>query len=105
MEILNLTPHEVTLLDFDDSVLMRIPSTGLARVSTESVVVGVVNGIPLTHTTYGEVEGLPEQREDVLLIVSGLIRSACPDRTDLCQPGLQVRDGEGRVIGCRSLDM
>lgn len=33
MEIVNLTPHEVKVLDDDDSVIAIFPSSGVARAS------------------------------------------------------------------------
>ena len=66
--------------------------------------VGDVDGIPVYVTTFGEVVDLPEEEEGRYYIVSALVRAAAPGRQDLLSPGDPVRDGEGRVIGCRSFD-
>lgn len=111
-EVLNVTPHAVGFFDKEATPLLEVASTGLARVSATTSVVGYlrINGvlIPQTHTEYGEIEGLPDQVEGRLIIVSGMIVSALAQqgihRADLFVPGMQLRDEQGRVIGCRSLD-
>lgn len=111
-EVLNVTPHTVGFFDEEATPLLEVPSTGLARVSAQTSVVGYlrINGtlIPQTHTQYGEVEGLPEPQEGTIIVVSGMIVSALAQqgirRADLFVPGMQLRDEAGRVIGCRSLD-
>ena len=64
---------------------------------------GEVNGIALSRVTFGEVTGLPDPVEGTLYIVSALVRSALPARTDLASPGDLVRDAAGAVIGCKGL--
>lgn len=59
--------------------------------------------IPTTRTVFGRPVGLPEPKTDVWLIVSQLVKSALPDRTDLLVPTDIVRDANGSIIGCRSL--
>jgi hypothetical protein len=102
MKILNYTPHEINLIK-ENGYSISIPSTGIARVSSTEKVVSTLDGITETETVYGEVEGLPAPADDTIIIVSRLVLSRCPDRSDFRAPGLQVRDDEGRVIGCKSL--
>ena len=59
--------------------------------------------VPLTRTTFGEVQGLPDPADDTLYVVSRLVISAVPDRTDLVSPDGAVRDDQGRIIGCTAL--
>jgi hypothetical protein len=99
-KIINLTPHTINVVL--DNKTIEIPSSGVARCSQTTVPVGEINGIPLTSTTFGEVIDLPEPTEDTLFVVSRLIMSACPTRTDLLVPNDMVRDEEGKVIGCKS---
>lgn len=111
-EAVNLTPHPIGFVDQDNQLLLTVESTTVARVSAQTTTVGyfVINGvqIPRTHTVYGQVEGLPDPTPGVIYIVSGMIVSALASqgihRDDLLVPGMQVRDEQGRVIGCRSLD-
>lgn len=112
VEAVNLTPHPIGFVDQDNQPLLTVESTAVARVSSQTSVVGYfrINGIqvPRTHTEYGQVEGLPDPTHGVIYIVSGMIVSALASqgihRDDLLVPGQQVRDDQGRVIGCRSLD-
>ena len=112
VEAINLTPHPIGFVDESNQPLLTVPTTTVARVSAQTTTVGyfVINGvqIPRTHTVYGEVEGLPDPTPGVIYIVSGMIVSALASqgihRDDLLVPGMQVRDEQGRVIGCRSLD-
>lgn len=102
MKIINLTPHAVTVAGITIE-----PSGIVARVSATTADAGSVdfNGtsIPLTTTVYGEVQGLPDQRDDTLLIVSSMVAARCKDRTDVFIPNEPIRDAEGRIIGCKSL--
>lgn len=102
MNIVNLTPHEVNFIT--DAGTITIPASGiLARVTTKTVTVGEINGIPVTSTEFGEVEGLPAPTPDTVYIVSSLVASRVPDRNDVFIPNESVRDENGRIIGCRSL--
>lgn len=110
--LINLTPHTINLVAEDGTQLLSLESQGVARVASTTEVVGYLQvggvAVPQTHTTFGEVEGLPDPTSGVGYVVSNMIISALAQqgirRTDLFTPGLQVRDEQGRVIGCRSLD-
>lgn len=104
--VVNLTPHAITILSrWDGKVLARYePEETPARVSSETVHMGDLNGIPVTQTIFGEVTGLPPEEENTWYIVSRMVAEAAKGRVDLLVPGLQVRDDDGRVIGCQSLD-
>ena len=75
----------------------------MARVSSQAVTVGEVNGIPLTRVSFGAVVDLPPPVEGTIYIVSALVRSAVPNRLDVASPGELVRDSAGAVLGCKSL--
>ena len=47
------------------------------------------------------VYGLPHRRDNIFYIVSRVVAEARRDRDDLIIPDETVRDGEGRIIGCR----
>lgn len=110
--VINLTPHTINLVTEDGTQLLSLESQGVARVASTTEVVGYLQvggvAVPQTHTTFGEVEGLPDLTSGVGYVVSNMIISALAQqgirRNDLFTPGLQVRDDQGRVIGCRSLD-
>ena len=101
VEIINLTPHAVNLILSTGT--LTIPSEGLTRCSQQDVLVGNIAGIDITETSYGEVQGLPEPRENTYYIVSRLVLNACRDRNDLLVPNELVRDDKGNIIGCQSL--
>ncbi len=105
MQIINLTPHTVVVAADFNSSRVEFPSEGVARVSTSSVATGVVNGIEVVTTTYGEVEGLPEPQEGVVYLVSMVVGQVpaiklrpdvlCPDTS----PAACVRYPNGYIVG------
>ncbi len=104
VEIVNLTPHEITVYDAaGESVLQVIPSSGVARAAQTREPLDSINGIPVSKTGYGAVEGLPDRRDGVVYIVSVLTAQAAPDRTDLYIVDELVRDDTGRILGCKAL--
>lgn len=100
--IINLTPHTVNILIGDKQINIE-PSGTVARCYVERDTIGEINGIPLTQNRFGQVTGLPDPKEDTFYIVSSLVANACKERDDLVIPDETVRDGQGRIIGCRSL--
>ena len=75
-EIVNLTPHEVTVCDGQGNVIARLPSKGTVRLSEEVRKVGEVNGVPLLRVTYGNpvVSGVnPDELKGKVIIVSGMV--------------------------------
>jgi hypothetical protein len=106
MNIVNLTPHTLNILNADGSVRVDVPPSGLvARVSTSRVQTGDVNGIPLFEARFGEVSDLPAQEEGSIFVVSGLVAAhpSVRSREDVYSPGELVRDEGGKPIGCRGL--
>lgn len=104
IEVVNLTPHAINIVGGPTFE----PSGEVARISSTNESVGelVINGelISLITQEFGEIIGLPEEKEGTLFIVSGLIFSNS-SRKDLLVPGEQVRDEQGRVIGCKSFQV
>lgn len=116
--IINLTPHSVTVYSTDDVTevtkgsytslilkegaqpLVTYPSQGVARAASVKEQVDVINGIPVYSTSYGEPEGLPEEKEGVFYLVSALTAQAAKGRKDLLLVDGAVRDGEGKIVGC-----
>lgn len=106
--IRNLTPHPVTILGEDGKVLLTLEPEGvIPRVREKHVAEGEVTvdgvAIPVSRINYEEVENLPAPKPGVYLVVSLLTAQAAPDRPDLLVPVGQVRDGQGRIVGCRGL--
>ena len=93
-------------MDNNKSIIKTYSSKGMARVKTESIQINTVDSVNLYRTKFGEVEGLPaQQQEGTYYIVSSLVKSALPDRTDLLTPSQQQRNDEGVIIGCLGLDV
>lgn len=89
----NFTPHEIVLNDG-----RSFPSEGIARVSASFT---NFNNDGICRQEFGEVEGLPEPQEGVMLIVSAMVLSAS-DRTDLVAPATghpdTVRNEKGHIV-------
>jgi len=103
--IINMTPHDVMLCNKDGKVTKTFPSAGVIRLSMTTEQVTIVDGVPLSHTSFGRPEGLPEEKTGIYYIVSQLVLSACKDRNDLLVPAEMVRDNKGRIVGCQSLGL
>ena len=107
INIVNLTPHKITFVT-DKGNLSIDPSGEIARVSSTTKEVGYIYvskfgiKIPTTTTVYGEIEGLPDPKENTIFVVSSLVAQRVPEREDVFIPNESVRDENGRIIGCRS---
>lgn len=108
MQLINLTPHKITIIGSDGETMCEIaPSGVIARAASVIVDDGSINGVPVVRTSYGLVEGLPESVDETMYIVSSLTATAAKrsGRTidDLLIPGRMVRDEEGIILGCQAL--
>jgi hypothetical protein len=98
MTFVNLTPHSVT----DALSGQTFPPSGtVPRVATTFTPAGEACGVQLFRRTFGAVEGLPEKRDGIMLIVSAIVAAAAPDRDDLVSPGELVRGQDGQPVGCK----
>jgi hypothetical protein len=104
MKILNYTPHTVNIINENREIIKSFESQGVARVGTKQEVVGNVEGVEIVKTTYTEIEGLPEEKEDVFYIVSMVVLNAS-DRKDLIcpdtSPSSAIRNEKGQIIGVK----
>lgn len=101
MNIINLTPHAITIIAEDGTKTEFAPSGVIARVAQIREQVGTLNGFPLYRNSFGEVVGLPEAKADTVYIVSALVAQAAKDRDDLVIVDNTIRDENGRIIGAR----
>ena len=63
--LINLTPHPITILDQNNNVIRTIQSSGLVRLKVKASTVYTnqhVQGVPVSKTVFGEPEGLPETK-------------------------------------------
>lgn len=117
MKLVNLTPHAITLHvglfdeehPYGDEKQITIePSGTVARVTEESTPTHRLNlddqiEVWVHERRFGEVEGLPEKEEGVVLLVSSIVASAATHRDDLYVPYPLIRDDEGKVIGAAGI--
>lgn len=102
-KLINLTPHTLNIVRADSSVL-TIEATGkIARVSSKTEVVEVIDGIEVIEQTFGNIVDLPEPEEGTKYIVSRMVKNLVPERKDVLVPGLPVRDDKGNIIGAKGL--
>lgn len=101
--MLNLTPHAITLALHTGESVTFPPSGQLARVTSQEVVVGALQGVPVIKRQFGAVEGLPEDVTPCL--VSALVLSACPGREGVYAPdtGPTAIRENGQVIAVTRL--
>lgn len=101
--IINLTPHAVNICNTSGEVVQTFNPEGLVRLKAITLAAGEIAGITITKTQFGQPEGLPGFMVGRYYIVSQLVKSALPQRTDLLVPAEVVRDSDGIIIGCKSL--
>ena len=100
--IVNLTPHTLNFV-FNGMTVDIAPSGAIARVSSKETSMDPINGIPVFHTEYGEIENLPAPCEGTVYVVSSLVAARCPERADVFVPGRPIRDAQERIIGSAGL--
>jgi len=107
MKFINLTAHNINIPSLGEPI---IPSGQVARVKMERTMVATLvadagtGTVKVYRSIPGEVTGLPPASENTVYIVSAMVRTALPGRTDLFSPGEPILDPAGRVDGARSLD-
>ena len=102
INIINLTPHEVNIMNAGGDVI-NIPSTGRARMKTTTKIVGEINGIPIEEVIHHSPYGLPEEKENTIFIVSRIVAENLTERRDLFITHDSIRDELGRITGCNKL--
>ena len=104
INLINLTPHAVTIQNKNGSNTVVPPDGRIARVAMVST---PITRYPLdcqqVSIQKGEVENLPAPAWGTIWIVSAMVREACPDRKDLASPGELIRDDKGQPVACRGL--
>ena len=108
MRLLNLTPHEVTILSEAGTALTIAPGGPPTRVELSRGHLGSieVDGTQVDlgwSSTNGRVIDLPAAESDQLIIVARLVAEHAPDRDDLVFPDDLVRNAAGVIEGCRRL--
>ena len=96
--IKNLTSHAI-VVDNGKTQAAYEPSGEVARVLTETSVVGEVDGFEIAESVVTG-DNLPSQQEGTYLLVSVMVKSLRPDREDLLSPNTAEakRNGKGHII-------
>ena len=100
MKIINLTPHDISLMRNGQVVEIFPASKMPARVSVSAEIVGEINGFEIRKNVYGQVVNLPEREEGTVYIVSALVAQAAKGRDDIFVTDGAIRDANGKIIGC-----
>jgi hypothetical protein len=106
MKLLNYTPHSITVCNIAGTEIIRtIPSSGVARVSSENRSGDPIDGVPFSETILGDVTGLPDPQPDTMYIVSDFVVRALPNRDDLVRPdtGPSCVRKDGQIWAVRGL--
>ncbi len=118
--LVNLTPHEVTILGMDGGpgvVLAGSGSVPRLVLSPGTTTIVTVAGEPGPGAAAGTVRiavdhgqrlvgidpPLPDPQPGVLYVTSRVVAEHAPERTDLVWPNDLVRDSQGRPVGARGL--
>lgn len=109
VKIINKTAEDLRMLShFNETVEAEYKkSKNPAKVIFETLLMGNVpnTGALLTRKEVKAIVNLPKYKKGTLYIVSESVKSALPNRIDLLCPGWIVKDKEGNILGCRSLNM
>ena len=114
MEIINKTPHDITMMNEANEVVRVFPkSDEPIRLESSQVLVDELwlgdtprlrsdmETYDVKQVVYGD-SNLRDYKEGVYYIVSALVANAYSVRKDLLMVNDTVRDDNGRIIGCKS---
>ena len=106
VQIINLTPHDIILVDKEGNELITFPRSGIvARLKEESTPHWVFRcadsdiDVPIIRKEYKEIENLPQEEGGIFYIVSYMVLQVSM-RYDLLAPGDVMRDENGVIKGC-----
>jgi len=98
MKIINCTPHPIDIISTGGKKTILVSGI-LPRLQEQVTATDLmVEGVAITEKSFCRVEGLPEKKDGVFLVVSSLVAQAA-NRSDLIVPEL-CRDESGKIIGC-----
>lgn len=102
MEVVNLTPHEITL---GNTTIPQTKGVHPIRIHYETKVIYTVNDIPvkLIGKSKDSSQPLPPIKPGTLYVVSRFVADAYREREDFVFMSDFVRDHNGAILGCKSL--
>ena len=98
----NWTGVRIRFTDIEAGVNIDIPveAGGPARVRMDHE--KILGSKYITRTVFGEDDNLPDPKDGVYLIVSGVFKSLYPERDDLVVPNMIIRgQQEYKVVACQ----
>lgn len=105
MNIINLTPHAITVFRPEGGQRVFPPSGVIARVFETRAISDSVDGVRVEESFLNEVDGLPEPVAGTVYIVSAMVRAAAEaaGRTDVVSPdtGATAVREDGQIIAVR----
>lgn len=106
--IVNLTPHPLAIMTPRGTIEIA-PEATVARVETHTearpdlLIAGFEAPVECVSLATGDVHNLPEAEPNTVYVVSSIVATAVPHRSDVATPHDLIRDDAGFVTGCRSL--
>ena len=104
--IVNLTPHDVRILNEEGATIVIPPSGKVARLKVTSKKQAAIKGIPVSLSIDEGVTNVPDAIDGTVFITSSVVAKhlrridvLSPDTTDA---GV-LRDGDGRVFAVKRL--
>lgn len=101
-QIINCTPHAIVVDNNNGFTTTYSISEYVARVeSSIELHTEFNNGLAFYKQSFGEIQGLPLEKEGTLLIVSAMVLSANKSRKDLIAPltdSTAKRNDKGHII-------
>ena len=103
-KFINLTKHEINLLnDFNEALYYFPPSGWVARVNFSENVLARFDRLDVYINERTEILDLPLARDRTFYIVSRLVKQYAPGRNDLLTPHYLVKNYDSHIVGCRAL--
>lgn len=105
MNVINLTPHEVRIIRDGIGDIVYPPSGDVARLAMVDLGTQQYPGVhaPVELVEFGHLEKRPPPPDGVTWYIVSLATALGAPREDFLVPYDEVRDGDGRIIGCRML--
>ena len=106
MELVNLTPHDINLVDENLTSIRTFSSSGIVRIEEKmenAALMHLLDGtaVNFKSSKLAGIYGLPEASENTYYIVSMVVATALKGkRFDLVYPEV-VRNDKGVIIGCK----
>jgi hypothetical protein len=107
-KIINLTPHPINIAGLGEIK----PSGKIARLEEKLELIETIEVqrddmisvayVPIMRKLTGGITGLPEPEPNVVYVVSFPVAQQAV-RRDVLAIGESIRDGNGNIIGCKSL--